>query len=178
MQRPMLKGAGVGRRALAVIVDLLIMSPVLFVIGRAFGHTSVVMTSGGPMYRYNMDLSGVFFSTLVIVVYYTVLEGLFGWSVGKLVTGLVVVYEDGSPIDIQAALVRNLIRVIDGLFFYLVAAIAVWATPTNQRFGDKAAHTLVVHWASQPAVMPAPPPPPRADAWTPTGSEAPNVPQP
>jgi uncharacterized RDD family membrane protein YckC len=177
VQKPMLKGAGVGRRAIAVIVDLLVMSPVLFLIGRAFGHTTVVMTSAGPTYNYTMDLPGVFFSMLVIVVYYTVLEGLFGWSVGKLVTGLAVVYEDGSPIDVEAALKRNLLRVVDGFFCYLVAAVAVWASSTNQRFGDKWAHTLVVHWASQPAIVPAPPPP-RADVWAPTGGDPPNVRQP
>jgi hypothetical protein len=53
-----------------------------------------------------------------------VLEGLFGWTLGKRVTGLVVLAEDGSPIDIRSALKRNLLRVVDGLFFYLVAAVA------------------------------------------------------
>jgi uncharacterized RDD family membrane protein YckC len=165
VQNRRLIGAGVGRRAAAVIVDLVVMSPALFLVARVFGHSTMVVTPAGRTYNYTMDLSGLVFSMLVIVVYHIVLEGLFGRTVGKLVTGLVVVKDDGSPVDLGAALVRNLLRVVDGFFFYLVAAIAVWASPTHQRFGDKAAHTMVVRRASQPVVLPAAPPP-RPDAWT------------
>jgi hypothetical protein len=55
-----------------------------------------------------------------------------------------VVREDGSPIHLGAAALRNLLRIVDGLFLYLVAAIAVWASPTRQRLGDRAAGTYVV----------------------------------
>jgi uncharacterized RDD family membrane protein YckC len=171
VQNRRLIGAGVGRRAAAVIVDLVVISPALFLVARVFGHSTMVVTPTGRTYNYTMDLSGLVFSMLVIVVYHTVLEGLFGRTVGKLVTGLVVVNDDGSPVDLGPALVRNLLRVVDGFFFYLVAAIAVWASPTHQRFGDKAAHTMVVRWASQPAVLPAAPPP-RPDAWTPRESHS------
>jgi uncharacterized RDD family membrane protein YckC len=171
VQNRRLIGAGVGRRAAAVIVDLVVMSPALFLVARVFGHSTIVVTPAGRTYNYTMDLSGLVFSMLVIVVYHTVLEGQFGRTVGKLVTGLAVVKDDGSPVDLGPALVRNLLRVVDGFFFYLVAAIAVWASPRHQRFGDKAAHTMVVHWASQPAVLPAAPPP-RPDAWTPRESDS------
>ena len=43
-----------------------------------------------------------------------------------------------------AALVRNLLRLVDALFFYLVGAIFALASPRGQRLGDRAAHTLVV----------------------------------
>jgi uncharacterized RDD family membrane protein YckC len=43
-----------------------------------------------------------------------------------------------------AALVRSLLRVVDGLFGYLVGFVAVLASQKNQRLGDMAAHTLVV----------------------------------
>jgi uncharacterized RDD family membrane protein YckC len=37
-----------------------------------------------------------------------------------------------------------LFRIVDGLFSYLVAFIAVLISGKNQRLGDMAAHTLVV----------------------------------
>jgi hypothetical protein len=38
-----------------------------------------------------------------------------------------------------------LLRIVDALLFYLVAAIAVWSSPKRQRIGDHAAATVVVH---------------------------------
>jgi uncharacterized RDD family membrane protein YckC len=165
LQSRTLIGAGVGRRAAAVIVDLLVMSPVLFVVFRAFGHSTTNVTSAGTAHTYFLGLPGLVVTAVVVVAYHTVLEGLFGWTVGKRVTGLVVLGEDGSPIDIRSALKRNLLRVVDGLFLYLVAAVAVWASPTHQRFGDRAAHTIVVHGSSQPAVVTTPLPPPPNAYW-------------
>lgn len=72
------------------------------------------------------------------------METMYGGTVGKLALGLKVVKEDGSPLDWQASIVRTLLRIIDGLFFYLIGAILVWTSPTNQRLGDKVAKTLVV----------------------------------
>jgi RDD family len=60
------------------------------------------------------------------------------------ILSLRVVGEDGSPIYLGAAFLRNVLRLVDGLFFYLVAAVSVWASPTRQRLGDRAAHTYVV----------------------------------
>jgi uncharacterized RDD family membrane protein YckC len=57
---------------------------------------------------------------------------------------LKVVKQDGSALDWQASIVRNVLRIIDGIFFYLVGAIVVWVSKGKQRLGDMAAHTLVV----------------------------------
>lgn len=72
------------------------------------------------------------------------METLYGGTVGKLALGLKVVKEDGSALDWQTSAVRTVLRIVDGLFVYLVAAILVWTSPTNQRLGDKVAKTLVV----------------------------------
>ena len=37
-----------------------------------------------------------------------------------------------------------MLRIVDGLFSYLVAFITVLVSGKNQRLGDMAAHTLVV----------------------------------
>jgi uncharacterized RDD family membrane protein YckC len=52
--------------------------------------------------------------------------------------------EDGTPVTRNAAAIRTLMRVIDGQLIYLVAAIAVLASPGRQRLGDMVAKTFVI----------------------------------
>jgi uncharacterized RDD family membrane protein YckC len=56
----------------------------------------------------------------------------------------VVKLEGAGPIDMQAAIVRNVLRLVDGFLFYLIGAIAVWASEKKQRLGDRVAGTIVV----------------------------------
>ncbi len=72
-------------------------------------------------------------------------EGHYGQTVGKMAVKIKVVKEaDGSPIDYGEAAVRMILRVIDGLFVYLVGAILIWSSDEKQRLGDRVAHTVVV----------------------------------
>lgn len=43
-----------------------------------------------------------------------------------------------------AAIIRTLLRIIDGIAVYLVGAIFVWTSPRKQRLGDRVAKTLVI----------------------------------
>jgi uncharacterized RDD family membrane protein YckC len=83
---------------------------------------------------------------LVIGVgYYIVLEAQAGATLGKRIVGLRVVrLEGGGPIGWQASVTRNLLRLVDGFFFYLVGAIIVWSSDKKQRLGDKVAETAVI----------------------------------
>ena len=51
---------------------------------------------------------------------------------------------DGSPIGYGAAAVRTVLRIIDGIFIYLIGAILIWTSDKKQRLGDRVAHTIVV----------------------------------
>jgi uncharacterized RDD family membrane protein YckC len=81
---------------------------------------------------------------VIHMAYFTLLEGSKGQTIGKMITKIKVVAEDGKPIDMNRSLVRNLLRIIDGLFVYLVGAILVWRSDKKQRLGDKVAKTVVV----------------------------------
>jgi uncharacterized RDD family membrane protein YckC len=177
---------GVGRRALALLVDIIVLLPLEIPIGIAFGdlNTGTRVDLSGRTVRgfdYHMGFGGFFLLFLVSIGYFTICEGLWGRTAGKLATGIKVVQEDGRPLDWKAALIRNLLRIVDGFFIYLVAAILVWSTPRRQRLGDTLAHTVVISadasvpqpvgygapawgqqapgWGAQGA-PPAPPPPP------------------
>ena len=81
---------------------------------------------------------------LLAILYYIVMEATQGATLGKMALGLRVVKTNGSPISWSESIIRNLLRIIDGLFFYLVGAILIWNSPLRQRLGDRAANTVVV----------------------------------
>src|SRR5208282_3462900 len=78
--------------------------------------------------------------------YSALLEGLWnGQTIGKRLLHLRVIDQDGLPLRIEQAWVRNLMRVFDALpFAYLVGGLSVLSSPLMQRFGDRVAGTLVV----------------------------------
>ena len=151
---------GVGRRFLAVVVDGLIgfvwTYPFLD-IDRSPGYFNAQLRGGG------------FVATVAIgIAYFTVMEGLFGATIGKFATGIRVVREDGTKADVAAALIRNVFRVIDALpFAYLLGAILVWTSPKKQRLGDRVAKTVVVEASSVGAVAPG------ASGWMPPAPPSP-----
>lgn len=78
--------------------------------------------------------------------YGALMEGFWnGQTIGKRLFHLRVIDQDGLPIRIEQAWVRNLMRVLDALpFAYLVGGLSVLSSPLMQRFGDRVAGTLVV----------------------------------
>lgn len=79
------------------------------------------------------------------IAYFTLLEGLFGETVGKAVVGLRVTDQEGRRAGWRAVLVRNVLRVVDSFpGVYLVGALVARFSPLHQRIGDRVAGTLVV----------------------------------
>jgi uncharacterized RDD family membrane protein YckC len=131
-----MEAVGVGRRAVAIIIDMILLSIVGYVIALATGST----TAAG----FNLEGGPAFLWLIIALTYYILMEATAGATLGKKAMGLKVVKEGGEPIDWKASIVRNIMRIVDGLFFYLVGAIVVWVSRKKQRLGDMAANTLVV----------------------------------
>lgn len=120
-----------------------------------------------------------------------VLQGLTGWSPGKLLTGVRVVKADGSVVGFVKALVRWLLWVVDGFPYCLplVGPILGLTTPGHRRLGDVVARTFVVRSSSvgtpvsvpglEPApqayAMPIPPSPMPPSPVAPTPAPAPGT---
>jgi uncharacterized RDD family membrane protein YckC len=86
-------------------------------------------------------------SLLIFLLYYILLEGAYGQTVGKMAVKIKVVREDGTKIDYTDAVVRTVLRIIDAIPFvvpYLLGAIFIWTSDKKQRLGDRTAHTVVV----------------------------------
>lgn len=127
---------GVGWRFAATIIDGI----VLFIIGYLMAIITGQTSEGG----FNLQGASAFLWFLIGIAYYIVMEAMLGATVGKMACGLLVIKTDGSPMDWNASVVRNVLRIVDGLFAYLIAAILVWTSPMRQRLGDRVAHTIVV----------------------------------
>ena len=131
-----------GRRILATIGDGLVFGVLYAVMAMLFGTVSSVGPASwsGSLPALPSVLYGV-----IVVLYYILMEGYLGQTVGKMVLGIKVVREDNGEVPgFGGATIRTLLRIVDGLFSYLVAFIAVLISGKNQRLGDMAAHTLVV----------------------------------
>ena len=130
-----------GRRVLAIIVDGLLLGVVfsaISVLARMVG----LGEADAPLFA-GYTWAGGFF--VLAMAYYALMEGYCGQTVGKMLFGIRVVREEGGGVPgFKAALLRSLLRIVDGLFGYLVGFVAVLASEKNQRLGDMAARTLVV----------------------------------
>ncbi len=131
---------GVGPRALAVILDGLILLPLSCC---ALVLLSVIDAT-------NTDPVGLLINLVTSVAgfaYYIVLEARSGQTLGKRILKIKVVKEDNSPITMSDSAVRNLLRIVDILPLlapYLLGAVLIWTNPAKQRLGDKVAKTIVV----------------------------------
>ena len=131
-----------GRRVLATIADGIVLGVLFLVMSALFGTTS---SSSATDVGASLDGFSALIFFVLVFAYYVILEGYLGQTLGKMLFGIKVVREDtGGVPGIGAAAIRTVLRIVDGLFSYLVAFIAVLASSKNQRLGDMAAHTLVV----------------------------------
>jgi uncharacterized RDD family membrane protein YckC len=131
-----------GRRILATIVDGLIFGCLYAVMVVLFGS---VTTVGPANWNGSMPALPTVLYGAIVVLYYILLEGYLGQTVGKMLLGIKVVREDDGEVPgLAGATIRTLLRIVDGISGYLVAFITVLISGKNQRFGDMAAHTLVV----------------------------------
>ena len=131
-----MEAVGVGRRAVAIIIDTILLMIVGWIIAK--------FTGGATSEGFEVKGAPAGLLLLIALAYYIVMEVQWGGTLGKLAVRLTVVKENGEKLDWQASIVRNVLRIIDGFFFYLVGAIVVWTSKKRQRLGDMAAHTLVV----------------------------------
>ncbi len=127
---------GIGIRLVSLIIDNIIVGIIIGVIGSGIGFGMMTQR----MVPWWIGL--LYF--VIYVGYFTLLEGSKGQTIGKMVTKIKVVREDGGQIDMNQALTRNILRIIDGLFAYLIGAILIWRSDKKQRLGDNIAKTIVI----------------------------------
>jgi len=93
---------------------------------------------GGPA------LSTIVLDVVCYCAYFVVLEGWLGSTLGKEIMGIEVRTGAGGKCGVRRALVRNLLRPVDAIGFYLLGFLVMLFSPQNLRIGDRVAGTLVV----------------------------------
>ena len=126
---------GIWIRFISFLIDTIVLGVLIGVIGSILGFSVVSRTAG-----WGFGL----LSFIIFLSYFTYLEGSKGQTIGKMVTKIKVVGEDGEMINMNQAFTRNILRVIDGLLAYLIGAILIWRSEKKQRLGDRIAKTVVI----------------------------------
>ena len=131
--------AGPVVRFVAWVVDLMVISALLSLIGTLVGLFSLI----------SEDLAGAFYAVVYFVVsigYGLASEWLWrGQTLGKKFFRLRVVDAEGLKLQFHQIVVRNLLRFVDSLpMLYVVGGFSCWFTGKFQRLGDIAANTIVV----------------------------------
>ena len=149
--------ASLGERLGALIIDvvgIIILTIAILIVGSIIFTIIVLILAViseelaglvGALMGMGMMI-GFFLLPFSGLLYYIVLEGPKGGgqTFGKKMLGIKVTTEDGGVPSYGAAAIRNILRIIDGLFMYLVGAALIHTSDKNQRLGDTMAKTIVV----------------------------------
>src|SRR6202171_789782 len=123
-------GQALPKRLGALVVDALVISLLDAIVNGTFGVTRVTsgvvpsMTTGGFASFTTQTTVDWFWLTLLWVAYNAVLAGLCGATLGNTPAGLRITDLEGRRIGWQAAILRNIGRLLDALpFLYLLGGI-------------------------------------------------------
>src|SRR5216683_4955327 len=154
--------AGLGTRAIAQILDLLILAGVL--IGITFAAIAVGQ-AGSSTVAFLIAVIGGF---VIVFGYFWTCEAFWsGQTIGKKVFRLRAVGDRGEPMTFVQAGIRNIVRIVDFLpYGYGVGLVVLFINGKGKRLGDLAAGTIVVKDSDYvalwqvPGGRPTDPPPP------------------
>src|SRR6202165_3431226 len=151
--------AGLGTRAIAQVLDILIILGILTAVYFVAASFAVVGSAAAVLFL----VIGAF---VVIFGYFWVSEALWsGQTIGKKAFRLRAVGDRGEPLTFTQAGIRNIVRIVDFLpYAYGIGLVVLFVNGHGKRLGDLAAGTIVVKdsdyvWLWQlPGARPTAPP--------------------
>jgi uncharacterized RDD family membrane protein YckC len=151
---PVYKFAGFWRRFVAYLIDntiicivffvLFMIAMIAFFIGAAAGEESAWITNlADPTKISSLMIFIWLFLFIITIGYFTYFHGTTGRTPGKMLLGLQVVNEDGTPVTFGIAFLRSVGYLVSGAIFYLGF---IWAgfDKKKQSWHDKIAGTVVI----------------------------------
>jgi uncharacterized RDD family membrane protein YckC len=144
--------AGLGSRFLALTVDLALQVAVAAVVLAALAIFAAPVARAVAWAQLDkpVEIAAI---TLFAVAAFALFFGYFiifelawnGQTPGKRALGIRVVRDGGFPVDAGAAVIRNVVRLVEfGFGIYVLSALVTLLSPENKRPGDFAAGTIVV----------------------------------
>ena len=145
-----LETAGLGSRLAALSIDTALQGIValLALLGLAGLEEYLSISRWLPPFWQSVgEALLIVLGFLLFFGYYFFFEWLWeGQTPGKRYFGLRVTMADGLPLSLWPAMIRNIVRLGDFLpSFYALGAVICLSNSLNQRGGDLAAGTIVVH---------------------------------
>jgi uncharacterized RDD family membrane protein YckC len=143
--------AGLWERFLALLLDALLFCACFFPITRIVKGVWLMSPNDHNWVRDWFIFDPLCLAFLVIMgLYFIFLEGWLGATLGKWVLGLRVIGLDGRRAGLWKGIVRNALRLVDGLpAFNLLGVILIQRSKERTRFGDRIAGTRVIRISHQ-----------------------------
>ena len=141
--------AGVGSRALALLIDYLLWMVILIVVLTAFAFLNYLFSNivGADKWIISIQLL-IFF--VVYIGYFIFFETLWhGQTPGKRYVKIRVIRDDGRNAGLQQAIMRSLLRTFDDLLS--LGFLLILFTKQEKRLGDLVAGTIVIQEAQNSA---------------------------
>jgi uncharacterized RDD family membrane protein YckC len=136
--------AAIGDRAIAALLDSIVIAILIIPVGM----WAAVRWGGVTPNGFELQGTAAFFTFFMIgifwLLYYWLFEGMFGTTLGKLIMQVKVQRLDGSNLGLGKSLIRNSLRVVDGIGLYLVGFLVALLSSKRQRLGDHVAGTFVI----------------------------------
>lgn len=125
---PVHEFATIGQRFLNFIIDVVSFFVIMMILGFFLGIAFMTSIQNDPD-KGSGGLIQLLFLLLyfgTIVLYYTLLEGSKGKTLGKLITKTKTVQIDGSPIGYQKAFLRSICRFVPFEFISILFGKMMW----------------------------------------------------
>jgi uncharacterized RDD family membrane protein YckC len=138
--------AGLCDRFLALLADTLLFCACFFPITRLVKGVWLMSPNDHRWVRSWFIFDPLCLIFLVIMaLYFVILEGLAGATLGKWLLGLRVVQIDGGRPGLWKSALRNALRLVDSLpTLNILGAILISSSAERARFGDRMSGTRVI----------------------------------
>jgi uncharacterized RDD family membrane protein YckC len=131
--------SGLIRRFFAGFIDFFILLGLATqIFGLSFSISSGFNVTGTEFICYKIGNAILFY--LILLMYFGVLEGTLGYTLGKFVLREKVVSTQGSKPSLYQTLIRNLFKPIE----FLLNFVPLFLSNKNQTLGDRIAKTIVI----------------------------------
>lgn len=135
--------ANLGDRLIAFALDLLFLFAVFTTIDAwAFMRWGIVDGTELKLTLAALLVAGSM-NAAISFLYFWLLEAMFGSTIGKAIVGIRVV-QTAERHPLAAFAIRNLLRAVDGLGFYLMGVVIAGCSKIHRRLGDICAGTVVI----------------------------------
>ncbi|MBD2447158.1 RDD family protein [Nostoc sp. FACHB-152] len=142
--------AGIGNRALALLIDYFVLGLTLLLFVIVWAIFSVQLFDFLNDWTKNAQNFGLWLLAIFFLIAFIVYAGYFvffetlwqGQTPGKRFAKIRVIRDDGRPVGLAQATLRSLLRPLDE--FLYIGAIFIMFSQREKRLGDWAAGTIVI----------------------------------